>query len=138
AFPCGRSAACTNAACCRHRPGSACTASSAPTTCPPSSRPYAQPATCPERSRPMPRKSHPQILEADPATAEAPFVLHPNAILFPDQFKRLFRLKESTLRREVREGRLVVYKRGGRYYLIGSEIMEWLRGGEVKVAGRSA
>jgi hypothetical protein len=66
------------------------------------------------------------------AAADPPFVLHPDAIIFPDQFRKLFRLRESTLRREVREGRLKVYKRGGRYYLIGREVMAWLRGGELK------
>src|SRR5262245_7404517 len=77
--------------------------------------------------------------QASPAaTQDTPFVLDPNAILFPDQFRRLFRLRASTLRREVREGRLTVYQRGGRYYLIGSEILAWLRGGVVTPRSRTA
>jgi hypothetical protein len=72
-----------------------------------------------------------RVEQAPAAVPDAPFVLDPNAILFPDQFRRLFRLRASTLRREVREGRLTVYQRGGRYYLLGSEILAWLRGGLV-------
>jgi hypothetical protein len=75
--------------------------------------------------------------QATPAPM-APFVLDPNAILFPDQFRQLFRLRADTLRREVRLGRLKVHKRGGRYYLIGSDVMAWIRGGEVKPPGQKA
>jgi len=41
-------------------------------------------------------------------------------------------LTASTIRREVREGRLRVSKRCGRYYLLGEWLLEWIAGGEVK------
>jgi hypothetical protein len=41
------------------------------------------------------------------------------------------KLKTSTIRREVKAGRLRVSKRAGRYYLLGSWILEWLAGGEL-------
>jgi hypothetical protein len=56
-------------------------------------------------------------------------VIHPDAIYFLDQVKVLFRLSDSTVRRELREGRLKVSKRAGRYFLLGKWLIEWLEGG---------
>jgi hypothetical protein len=72
-------------------------------------------------------------------TAEAPgplavagvHVVHPGAVYFVDQLQGLLRLRKSTVRREVREGRLRVSKRVGRYYVLGSWLLEWLERGEV-------
>lgn len=64
------------------------------------------------------------------ATTPAVHVIDPNGVYFPDTFRALFRLKESSLRREVREGRLRIAKRAGRYYLLGKWILEWIVGGE--------
>jgi hypothetical protein len=61
-----------------------------------------------------------------------PHVIHPNAVYFGELFQRLFRMTKSTLRREVREGRLRVSKRGGRYLLLGSWILAWIEAGEVQ------
>jgi hypothetical protein len=47
-------------------------------------------------------------------------------------FRRAFALRETTVRREVREGRLRIAKRAGRYYLLGEWILDWLRGGEIR------
>jgi hypothetical protein len=41
-------------------------------------------------------------------------------------------LNRTTLAREIREGRLRVSKRAGRYFLLGEWILEWLRAGEVR------
>ena len=38
---------------------------------------------------------------------------------------------EMSIRREVREGRLRISKRAGRYYLLGAWLLEWLEAGEV-------
>jgi hypothetical protein len=46
--------------------------------------------------------------------------------------KRIFNLRDSTIRREVREGRLRIAKRAGRYFLLGEWLLQWLRAGEVK------
>jgi hypothetical protein len=57
--------------------------------------------------------------------------VEPTAVYFVDTFKALFRLRTSTVRREVRAGRLRIAKRAGRYYLLGEWILEWLREGEL-------
>ena len=59
-------------------------------------------------------------------------VIHPTAIYLVEDARRVLRLKESTVRREVREGRLRVAKRAGRYYLLGAWLLQWLREGEVR------
>jgi hypothetical protein len=50
-------------------------------------------------------------------------------------------LRKTTLRREAREGRLRVSKRGGRYFTTGAWLREWLESGEVvrtpKLAARN-
>jgi hypothetical protein len=75
-----------------------------------------------------------------PAAAQAPAVhiIDPRGLYFPETFRAVFRLSASSLRRELRQGRLKVYKRCGKYYLIGEQILEWLRGGEVRPRLRSA
>ena len=40
-------------------------------------------------------------------------------------------LGKTTLKREVRVGRLRVAKRAGRYYFLGAWVLEWLAAGEV-------
>jgi hypothetical protein len=50
----------------------------------------------------------------------------------PDQFRAVFNLKATTLRREVREGRLRVARRAGRYFILGAWVLQWLEGGEVR------
>ena len=49
-----------------------------------------------------------------------------------DQLRRVLGLRARTLPREVRAGRLVVCKRAGRYFVFGSDVKKWLRGGVVK------
>ena len=73
-----------------------------------------------------------RALEAAPPTAQAaPHVIDPRAVYFPDDVRRIFRLKASTIRREVREGRLRVAKRAGRYYLLGAWLLNWIETGEL-------
>jgi hypothetical protein len=59
-------------------------------------------------------------------------VIEPNAIYFPEDLLRVCRLRKSTIRREVREGRLKVARRAGRYFILGSWLLDWLRSGELK------
>jgi hypothetical protein len=77
------------------------------------------------------KRSPGTALEAPPAGPIAVHVVEPTGVYFVDTFRKLFRLRKSTLRREVREGRLRISKRAGRYYLLGEWILEWLRGGEL-------
>ncbi len=71
-----------------------------------------------------------RLAPAKPA-APLPRVIDPNAVYLADEFRAVFRLRVSTIRREVREGRLRIAKRAGRYYLLGEWILEWLQGGEL-------
>jgi hypothetical protein len=80
----------------------------------------------------MPRRRSVNTAAQEPAAS--PVAVHtvaPTAVYFVDTFEQLFRLTRSTVRREVREGRLRIAKRAGRYYLLGEWILEWLRGGEL-------
>jgi hypothetical protein len=66
-----------------------------------------------------------------PAEVAAVHVILPTAVYSVEDCIRLFRLRKSTIRRELREGRLRVSKRAGRYYLLGEWILQWLRDGEL-------
>jgi hypothetical protein len=57
-------------------------------------------------------------------------VIQANAVYGVEEAIQVFRLRKSTIRREIREGRLRVSKRAGRYYLLGEWLLEWIRGGE--------
>jgi hypothetical protein len=57
-------------------------------------------------------------------------VVYENCVFTRESFLATFGLRQSSLRREVREGRLKVFRRCGRYYLTGAEVMRWLRGDE--------
>jgi hypothetical protein len=67
---------------------------------------------------------------AEPAAAV--HVIDPNGVYFWDVARQLLRFKESTIRREVREGRLRVSKRAGRYFILGRWLIEWIEKGEVQ------
>jgi hypothetical protein len=79
----------------------------------------------------MPRRRFVAPAEAPSALPEVP-VVHPTAVFSVDDFRRTFRLRESSLRREVRERRLRVSKRCGRYFILGTWILQWLESGELK------
>jgi hypothetical protein len=60
-----------------------------------------------------------------------PLVLDPLRVFTAEEFRRAFGLRSSTLRREVRQRRLRVAKRAGKYFILGEWALEWLRGGEL-------
>jgi hypothetical protein len=71
----------------------------------------------------------------------APPVVHvidAQAVYTADGFRRVFGLRASSLRREVREGRLIVHRRCGRYFILGLDVLAWLRAGEVRPRARTA
>lgn len=74
----------------------------------------------------MPRRK----VEPVPAPVEVP-VIQPGSVYFVDSLIRTFRLRPASVRREVASGRLPVCKRCGRYYILGEQILAWLRAGEV-------
>jgi hypothetical protein len=82
----------------------------------------------------MPRRRA-SVLEQDEASQQHPViagvVLHPHAVFLADQVRQMLHLKGSSLRREIREGRLRVCKRCGRHYFTGQQLLDWLRGGEL-------
>jgi hypothetical protein len=64
-----------------------------------------------------------------PAAPDPPpgvHTIHPTAVYSAEDFRRVFKLRQSSLRREVREKRLRVVRRCGRYYLLGKWIIAWL------------
>jgi hypothetical protein len=67
-----------------------------------------------------------------PAAAPGVHIVHPTAVYTGDAFRRAFGLRQTSLRREVREGRLKVHKRCGKYFILGADVLDWLRGGEVR------
>lgn len=66
-----------------------------------------------------------------PAEAPAVRLIRPNAVYLRADVCRLLRVQLSTLRREIREGRLRVSRRANRYYFLGEWLLEWIRSGEV-------
>jgi hypothetical protein len=62
---------------------------------------------------------------------QEPHVIHPHAVYTLAAAQLALGLPKSTLRREVRLGRLRVSKRAGRYFLLGAWLLEWLRSGEI-------
>jgi hypothetical protein len=76
----------------------------------------------------MPRSAPPA---AEPAACKTAHTINENAVYFSDNLRSLLRFRATTLRHEVRAGRLRVGKRGGRYYVLGRWLLEWLREGEM-------
>ena len=56
-------------------------------------------------------------------------VIHPNAVYFLDTAPVRLRVKASTILREVREKRLHVSRRAGRYFILGMWVLEWIEAG---------
>jgi hypothetical protein len=72
----------------------------------------------------MPQKTRAAAVLAAPVL----HVVEPTAVYTAETFRRAFGLRASSLRREVREGRLKVYKRCGKYFILGEDVLAWLRG----------
>jgi hypothetical protein len=76
------------------------------------------------------RKIIPETLRTEtPFTA--PLVLDDHAVFTVEQIRATLRLTKSTVRREVREGRLRVSRRAARYFLLGVWVRQWLEAGEI-------
>jgi hypothetical protein len=85
----------------------------------------------------MPRDRS-KVAEKAPAVSGSPLLLHPHAVFSLAQLCQALGVRPRTLPREVREGRLKVCKRAGRYYFFGQDVADWLRGGQLKKDGGSA
>jgi len=61
-----------------------------------------------------------------------PHLVYPNAVYTVEDLRRLFGLKASSVRREVRLRRLRFARRCGRNFFLGEWVLQWLKEGEVK------
>jgi hypothetical protein len=78
------------------------------------------------------RKSAATEVLQQPVLASLPHLIKPTAVYTVEQARTALHLKSSTIRREVREKRLRVSKRAGRYHILGEWLLEWIREGEVQ------
>jgi hypothetical protein len=86
----------------------------------------------------MPRRRTPPQPDSEATRHGSLVTIHPNDVFLAADVQAALRLNRSTIRREVREGRLRVSKRAGRYYFLGSWLLEWIAGGEVERKARAA
>src|SRR5260370_37983116 len=67
-----------------------------------------------------------------PFGINSPYVVYPGAVYTVDDLCRIFGLKATSVRREVRLRRLRISKRCGRYYCLGQWVLEWLEDRELQ------
>jgi hypothetical protein len=60
-----------------------------------------------------------------------PHIIHATAIYTVEDLRCIFGLKTSSVRREVRLGRLRIARRCGRYYCLGKWVLQWIGDGEL-------
>ena len=63
---------------------------------------------------------------------DGPHIVHPSAVYSVEDLRRLFGLKASSVRREVRLRRLRIAKRCGKYFCLGEWVLQWFTNGELK------
>lgn len=56
--------------------------------------------------------------------------VNPTDVFDKPALQQALGLKHYTLAREVREKRLKVYKRAGKYWFLGVDVLDWIRAGE--------
>jgi hypothetical protein len=83
--------------------------------------------------RPRSQAPADQAGAAEPQLA-APFVIDPNGIYLPETVRKALKLRASSIRREVREGRLRIAKRCGRHFILGAWLLAWVADGELSGA----
>jgi hypothetical protein len=76
------------------------------------------------------RRSSPE--QSPPAAPTATRIVNPQQVYLTNELRAVFELRKSTLRHEMREGRLRISKRAGRYFVLGEWVLEWLREGEIQ------
>lgn len=85
----------------------------------------------------MPRRKPPPDTPPDtPPATPPPVILHPTAVYTVPQLRAALGLTASTVRHEVRAGRLRVARRAGRYWMLGAWVLEWIEGGELSRSSR--
>jgi hypothetical protein len=66
-----------------------------------------------------------------------PHTIVPTAVYDLEAARAALNLAKTTLNRELRQGRLRVTKRAGKYFVLGTWLLEWLRAGEVRRARKT-
>src|SRR5437868_459451 len=79
------------------------------------------------RRRPLMRR--PRSTATRTEVMPAPLILDPLAVFTAPQLRQALGLRPSSLRRQIREYGLVVCKRAGRYFFLGSDVLDWLSAG---------
>jgi hypothetical protein len=67
---------------------------------------------------------------AAPPAPPAPHVIDPNAVYTVPTAAAALGLARETLPREIRLGRLQARKRGGRHFILGQWLLDWVSTGE--------
>ena len=62
-------------------------------------------------------------------------IVHQHAIYTIASLTAALRLRPGSLPREIRKGRLRVHKRVGKYFILGVDVLEWLRSGSTQKKG---
>jgi hypothetical protein len=60
-----------------------------------------------------------------------PHVINPRGVYTTQSLQAALGLTKTTIGREIRLGRLRVTKRAGKYFVLGTWVLEWLAAGEV-------
>lgn len=74
----------------------------------------------------MPRRQ-----STDSAAPPAVPIIAPAAVYDLAAFRRLFGVSKSCAAREFRMGRLRVSRRGGKHFILGAWILDWIEAGEI-------
>ena len=82
-----------------------------------------------------PRQPDTRASGSEPAAAP---VIHPNAVFTLASAAAACGLPSNCLPREIRLGRLQARRRGGRYYILGQWLLEWLATGETHRSWRGS
>jgi hypothetical protein len=71
-------------------------------------------------------------IHAEQDAVPEPAIIAPTGVYSVAQVRSMLGLRQSSLRREIKQGRLAVNKRCGKYFFLGEQLLEWLRGGEIR------
>src|SRR5262245_53390018 len=63
---------------------------------------------------------------------DQPHIIHATAVYTVEDLRRFFKLKSTSVRREVRLGHLRIAKRCGRYFCLGQWVLQWLDEGQLR------
>jgi helix-turn-helix protein len=62
-------------------------------------------------------------------------VIATTAVFTIASLREVLGARRGSIPREIRQGRLKAHKRLGKYYILGEDVLEWIRGGTPAKAG---